>query len=66
MILLTWFLVWLVFRDFEDMYYGLGQMHTDAMDVFSHFNSQLLATLARSSRLSLEKLRKYTNTSKYT
>lgn len=48
------------------MYYGLGQMHTDAMDVFSHFNSQLLATLARSSRLSLEKLRKYTNTSKYT
>lgn len=53
-----------VFRDFEDFYYGLTQMHQDAMDVFSFFNGQLVTTLVKCSRMSLDKLRKFTNNNK--
>lgn len=46
------------------MYYGLTQLFTDAMDVFSYFNLMLITAMVKSTKTSLERLRKITTAAK--
>lgn len=47
------------------MYYGLTQLHTDCMDIFSYFNSQIIVAMVKCAKASLERLKKRANLAKY-
>lgn len=55
-----------VFKVSKDLFtYGLLDLHNDCMDVFSYFFGKCVDTMATSSRLSLEILKKKMQTNKY-
>lgn len=54
----------IVFRDYEDLYYGLTQLHNDCMDLFSYFNAQLVTAMIKCTQSSLECLKNRTKLSK--
>lgn len=49
------------FKNYEDMHYGLVQLHIDCMDVFSYFTSQIIAAMVKCIKRSIDQLKQRTN-----
>lgn len=54
----------LFFKSNEVLHYQLPQLHVDCMDLFSHFNNQLITAMTKATKTSLEMLKRKSNLAK--
>lgn len=46
-----------VFKDYDDLQYGIKQLHSDCMDLFNYFTLLVLNSMIKSSKQAYDQIR---------